>query len=186
MANSGNKQAAPSSRSAYKPAVTPELRRLLVIVLILVALLGANSLYLVTVTAMEAFTGQAYQNFFYQYMFLAHLVLGLLLIAPFLVFAICHMRNTWRRKNRRAVRMGYGLFAMSLVLIITGLLLTRAGPLEIRSPAARQVFYWLHLASPLFIVWFYWLHRLAGPPIQWRLGVGYLAGAAAVCALAAV
>ena len=181
MANSGNKQAAPSPRSAYKPAVTPELRRLLVIVLILVALLGANSFYLVTVTAIEAFTGQAYQNFFYQYMFLAHLVLGLLLIAPFLVFSICHMRNTWRRKNRRAVRMGYGLFAMSLVLIITGLLLTRAGPLEIRSPAARQVFYWLHLASPLFIIWFYWLHRLAGPRIQWRIGVGYLAGAAAVC-----
>ena len=181
MATSQNSTSPARTRSTYKPAVTTGLRRLLVIVMLLVALIGANSLYLVTVTCIEEITARSYQNFFYQYMFLAHLALGLLLIAPFLIFSIYHMRNTWRRKNRRAVRMGYALFVASLILLATGLLLTRAGPLEIRSPTTRQVFYWLHVLSPLVIVWFYWLHRLAGPPIKWRLGVGYLAAAAATC-----
>ncbi len=168
-------------RPTYVPAVTPRLRRLLIVVLVLVALIGANSLYLVTITATEHISGSTYQNYFYQYMFLAHLVLGLLLIAPFLVFAMCHMRNTLRRKNRRAVRMGYALFATSLILLMTGLLLTRAGPLEIRSPSARQVFYWLHVISPLAIIWLYWLHRLAGPPIKWRIGVAYLSVVGVAC-----
>ncbi|MCP4189728.1 MAG: hypothetical protein GY768_03780 [Planctomycetaceae bacterium] len=168
-------------RSPYQPAVTPALRRLLGVLLLLVALIGANSLYLVTVTCIEELTSQSYQNFFYQYMFLAHLVLGLVLIAPFLIFSFFHMRNTWRRKNRRAVRMGYALFFASLILLATGLLLTRAGPLEIRSPTTRQFFYWLHVLSPLVILWFYWLHRLAGPSIKWKLGIGYLAAAGATC-----
>ncbi|MDG2382440.1 MAG: multiheme c-type cytochrome [Pirellulaceae bacterium] len=168
-------------RPPYQPAVTPALRRLLGVLLLLVALIGANSLYLVTVTCIEELTSRSYQNFFYQYMFLAHLVLGLVLIAPFLIFSFYHMRNTWRRKNRRAVRMGYALFFASLILLATGLLLTRAGPLEIRSPTTRQFFYWLHVLSPLVILWFYWLHRLAGPPIKWKLGIGYLAAAGATC-----
>ena len=178
-----SKTSTTQGRREYVPAVTPRLRGLLVIVLVLVALIGANSLYLVSVTAIEHFTGETYQNYFYQYMFLGHLALGLLLIAPFLVFALCHMRNTLRRKNRRAVRMGYALFATSVILLISGLLLTRAGPLEIRSPTARQVFYWLHVVSPLAIVWLYWLHRLAGPPIKWRIGVAYLGIVGAACVI---
>ena len=40
-------------RGSYRPAVTPGLRRVLITVFLLVALLGANSLYLVTVTVLE-------------------------------------------------------------------------------------------------------------------------------------
>ena len=163
-------------RANYTPAVTPRLRRLLILVFVLVALIGANSLYLAAVTALEYFRGTTYQNFFYQYMFLAHLVLGLLLIVPFLVFAVVHLRNTWRRKNRHAVRMGYALFAAGLILLATGLLLTRR-PARDSLAVARSVFYWLHVIAPLVIIWLYWLHRLAGPPIKWRLALGYLAGA---------
>ncbi|QDT68844.1 hypothetical protein MalM25_17690 [Planctomycetes bacterium MalM25] len=158
----------------YRSAITPGLRWLFRIVLVLVALLGANSVYLTAITALEATTERSYQNYYYQYMFLGHLVLGLLLILPFLVFGVLHMRNTWRRKNRRAVRMGYFLFAVCLLLLISGLLLTRAGPLEVRDELARQVFYWLHVISPLVAIWAYWLHRLVGPPIKWRVGAGYL------------
>lgn len=170
----------------YVPAITPRLRWLYRVVLTLFALLGANSVYLTAVTAIESLTERSYQNFYYQYMFLGHLVLGLLLLLPFLIFACLHMRNTWRRKNRRAVRMGYVLFAVCLVLLVSGLLLTRAGPLEIRDELARQVFYWLHVISPLVAIWAYCLHRLVGPPIKWRVGLGYMtlvAGAAVVAVI---
>ncbi len=161
-------------RKPYVPAVTPRLRVFLTIVFVLVALLGANSIYLVTVTILEAISTKTYQNYFYQFMFLGHLVLGILLIVPFLVFAIPHMRNTWQRKNRRAVWMGYALFGTSLLLLVSGLLLTRVGPLEIKGPTKRAVIYWLHVIAPLVVVWLYWLHRLAGPRIKWKLGLGYL------------
>lgn len=164
-----------STRKPYVPAITPRMRVLLLVVFVLTALLGANSLYLVGVTILESVQAKTYQNFFYQYMFLVHLVLGLLLLVPFLLFGAMHIRNTWRRKNRRAVWMGYSLFVVCLVLLGTGLLLTRAGPLEVKSTAIRSVFYWLHVIAPLVAVWLYCLHRLAGPPLKWKVGVSYLA-----------
>ena len=163
-----------AKRKPYVPATTPRLRVFLTIVFVLVALLGANSIYLVTVTIVEALSSATYQNYFYQFMFLGHLVLGLLLIVPFLLFAIPHMRNTWKRKNRRAVWMGYALFGTCLLLLISGLLLTRIGPFEVKGPAKRAAFYWIHVIAPLVIVWLYCLHRLAGPRIKWKLGLGYL------------
>lgn len=174
-----------SHRKKYVPAVTPGLGRLLVVVFGLSALLGANSCYLVAVTLFEALSGRTYQNYFYQYMFLGHLVLGLVLILPFVVFGLLHIRNAWRRKNRRAVWIGYFLFATCLLLMASGLLLTRVGPLEIRDAATRNIFYWIHVICPVATVWLYCLHRLAGPPIKWRVGLSYLTlvGVAAVLAV---
>ncbi|MGO9108730.1 MAG: multiheme c-type cytochrome [Thermoguttaceae bacterium] len=170
----------PASR--FVPAVGPRLRWLLLIVSVLVALLGANSLYLAGITALEAASGSTYENYFYQYMFLGHLVLGFVLIVPFLVFAAIHLRNTLNRRNRRAVRIGYVLLTVSVLLLASGVLLTRLGSLELKAPAARLVMYWLHVISPLVIAWLYWLHRLAGRPIRWRAGLVYAAVVVAVCA----
>ncbi len=164
--------ATPTKR-VYTPAVTPGLRRLLMTVFVLFAALGANSCYLATVTAMEAWTGEVLENYFYQVMFLLHLVMGLTLVLPFFFFAIGHMRNTLRRKNRRAVWMGYALFVASSSLLVSGLLLMRVGPFDLKTPIVRQTVYWLHVACPLLAIWLYCLHRLAGPPIRWRLGIGY-------------
>ena len=169
----------PASRSV--PAVGPRLRRLLAVISVLIALLGANSLYLAGITALEAASGSTYENYFYQYMFLGHLVLGFVLIVPFLLFAAIHLRNTLKRRNRRAVRIGYVLLAMAALLLASGILLTRLGPLELKAPAARMVMYWLHVISPLAAVWLYWLHRLAGRPIRWRGGLVYAAAVVAVC-----
>ncbi|MGO8751767.1 MAG: multiheme c-type cytochrome [Thermoguttaceae bacterium] len=163
------------------PPVGPRLRRLLAVVSVLIALLGANSLYLAGVTALEAASGSTYENYFYQYMFLGHLALGFVLIVPFLVFAAIHLRNTLKRRNRRAVRIGYVLLATAVLLLASGILLTRLGPLELKDPAARRVMYWLHVISPLAAVWLYWLHRLAGRPIRWRGGLVYAAAVVAVC-----
>ncbi|MEX0611657.1 MAG: multiheme c-type cytochrome [Pirellulales bacterium] len=140
----------------------------------LVALLGANSGYLAGITALQAFTGRTYENYFYFYMFLAHLVLGLVLIAPFLIFGIIHMSNSRNRRNRRAVRVGYALFAVAVTVLVSGLLLIRVvGAFELKNPLARSTVYWLHVITPLAAAWLYWLHRLAGPRIKWRVGLVY-------------
>ncbi len=163
----------PKPRRAYLPAVTPRLRKLLLFLFALFALLGANSVYLATVTTIEFWTGQTLQNYFYQVMFLGHLVLGLVSVVPFAWFAVVHMRNTWHRRNRRAVYIGYALFIASTCLLVSGLLLTRFGPIDLKSDSVRRTLYWIHAICPVAVVWLYCLHRLAGPPLNWRLGVGY-------------
>ena len=155
-------------------AIGPRLRRLLYVVFALLALLGANSGYLASVTVLEWFTGETYQNYFYFLMFLGHLVLGLLIIVPFVVFGVAHMFNTWKRRNRRAVRVGYALFAVCIAVLITGLMLVRiSGVFDLKHPAARSIVYWLHVGAPVVGAWLYWLHRLVGPEIHWKVGLAY-------------
>lgn len=168
-----------------RPVMGPRLKALLVFVLSLLAVLGANSAYLGSITALEWLTGLAYQNYFYQVMFLAHLGLGLLLVLPFVVFGLIHLVTARDRRNRRAVRVGYALFAVSLGVLVTGVLLMRVGGFDLRQPLVRATVYWLHLGLPLAAGWLYWLHRLVGTKIRWRLGLAY-AGAVAVAVAAMV
>ena len=176
------------ARKKYMRAVGPRLRVVLAVVWGLLALLGANSAYLVSITVLdwaERSKGLSYQNYFYQVQFLAHLVLGLLFIAPFLAFNVVHIRNTWNRPNRKAVWVGFVLFAMSVVVLWTGVALVRMDGLEIvaaKTEGSRGVAYWAHVLAPLLCVWLYILHRLAGPRIRWKVGLGWAAavGAAVV------
>ncbi len=172
------------SVSTPAPVVTPRLRKLLYLVLALVALLFANAAYLGAVTFLEWWTGHSHQNYFYQYMFLGHLALGLLLILPYLVFGLLHMRAARHRRKRRAVRIGYLLFGAGVGTLLTGLLLTRMGGFDLRHPVARQSIYWAHIALPLAAAYLYWLHRLAGTKIKWKIGVAY--GATLAVALLAM
>src|SRR5262245_43980701 len=123
----------------YVPAVGPRLKKLLLIVFALVALLGANSLYLVSITFLEWWQGLTFQNYFYQVMFLLHLALGLILLIPFLAFGTIHLVTARKRRNRRAVRVGYALFTVSIILLVTGLALMRIGSFDLKQPAARNV-----------------------------------------------
>lgn len=166
--------------AAYVRAVGPRLRIVLMVVFGLTALLGANGIYLASITALNFWTGQSYEDQFYQFMFLAHLVMGVLFLAPFIIFGVCHMLAARGRRNRRAVAIGYSLFAVAIVLLVSGILLTRVGNLELKNPQVRSVAYWLHVLLPLVTVWLYWLHRLAGPRIKWRLGLTYAVAVAAI------
>ncbi|TWU19290.1 tetratricopeptide repeat protein [Allorhodopirellula heiligendammensis] len=178
--------AAPVPRKKYVRAVGPRLRKLLYFIFVLVALLFANSGYLSIFTFLEWFSGKTYQDFFYQYMFLAHLVLGLLLILPLVIFGLVHTWNTKDRRNRRAVRIGYVLLGVSMAILVTGILLVRIGGFDLKQPLARNTVYWLHVACPLAAVWLYWLHRLAGPRIKWRIGMSFAAVAVAAIAVMVV
>src|SRR5687767_5435155 len=165
---STNDPAAPvPARKKYVRAVGPRLRILLLCVLGIVALLGANSAYLASITFLGWLKGLSggqpvsLENYFYQYMFLAHLVLGLVLLLPFIIFGAIHLRNADNRPRRRAVTVGYVLFAVSLVLLFSGLALMRVEGFEIKNPNARSAAYWAHVITPLLAVWLYVLHRLA-------------------------
>ena len=166
-------------RRKYVRAIGPRLRVILLVVFGLVALLGANSAYLASITFLEWYRGETYQNYFYQFMFLGHLVLGIMLLAPFIAFGIGHIKNAYNRPNRRAVRVGYALFGVSLALLFTGVALMRVEGFEIKNPSTRSMAYWIHILSPLLAVWLYVLHRLAGPRIKWRVGLTW-AGAVGV------
>lgn len=167
-------------RRVYVRAVGPRLQLLLWIVFFLVAILAANAAYLASITFLEWYTGLTYQDYFYQLMFLVHLAVGLLLIVPFLAFGIIHMLKSWNRRNRRAVRIGYALFACGVTVLVSGLLLMRVSGLELKQPTARAAVYWLHVIAPIVSLWLYWLHRLAGPRIRWRFAMSYAGVVAAI------
>ena len=155
----------------YVPAVGPRLKKVLAVVFGLFALLAINSVYLVGVSILEAATGKTYQNWFYMNMFLVHLVLGVLIILPVLIFGFGHMAKSYDRRNRRAVKVGYALFAVALALLASGVVLTRIeGVLVVKDPTVRSVAYWAHVICPLLAGWLFVLHRLAGKRINWRVG----------------
>lgn len=156
-------------KQRYVRAVGPRLRVVLWTIFALMAVLAANSAYLGTITLLEWVRGVTYQNYFYQCMFLAHLALGLLLLLPFVIFGVGHIRNAHDRPNRRAVRVGYALFACSVILLLSGVALMRLGGFTIQDPRTRSLTYWAHVLTPLLVVWLYVLHRLAGPKIKWWL-----------------
>jgi tetratricopeptide (TPR) repeat protein len=176
--------AARPARRRYVPAVGPRLKKLLHVVFGLFALLAVNSLYLVSVRVLEAATGNTYQNWFYIGMFLFHLVLGLLIVVPVVAFGVIHLRNAKDRPNRRAVRVGYALFVTALVLLASGIVLTRIeGVIVVKDPAVRSVAYWLHVATPLVAAWLFVLHRLAGQKIRWKVGARWAVVAAVFAAV---
>jgi hypothetical protein len=160
----------PPARKKYVRAVGPRLRILLFVVFALFALLGANSVYLSAVTFLEWSRGLTYQNYFYMVMFGVHLVLGLLIVLPVIIFGGVHIKNAHDRPNRRAVRVGYLLFAISLVLLFSGLALMRFDAFSIKDPRVRSPIYWAHVITPPLAIWLYVLHRLAGPRIKWQVG----------------
>ncbi|MEN8108765.1 MAG: multiheme c-type cytochrome [Pseudomonadota bacterium] len=160
--------AAKPANTPPKPVIDARLGRLLGIVFLLFALLVVNSLYLGIVTLLEQTSDEIYQDYFYMLMFLGHLLMGLLLTLPVILFALAHMRRALGRPNRYAVRAGMALFTAALLLLLSGLVLTRFGFFEINEPLTRRIAYWVHIISPFGVAWLFVLHRLAGPPIRWR------------------
>ncbi len=177
----------PAPRKPYVRAVGPRLRILLLFIFGLVAVLAANSVYLSAITFLEWLKGdpnQTYQNWFYMVMFGTHLGLGLLLILPLVIFGALHIKNAHDRPNRRAVKVGYTLFTTSLVVLVTGVLLTRIDLFQfknigLKDPHLRSFAYWAHVITPIAALWLYVLHRLAGPRIQWHVGVRWAVAVAA-------
>ena len=170
----------------YRPVIGRRLKQLLALVFILFGLLAVNSLYLASITVAEWLSGELYQEYFYQLMFLLHLLLGLVIILPAVVFGALHLRNAWPRPNYRAVRAGLALYATVLLLLISGLILTRFDFFSIKDPLVRSGAYWLHVITPLLTICLFILHRLAGKRIRYKLGIAWGVTAVVVVVLALV
>ncbi|MEM9530407.1 MAG: multiheme c-type cytochrome [Pseudomonadota bacterium] len=161
-----------SRRRPYpRDAIGPRLRPLLSVVLVLFALLTVNAVYLSAVSLTEYLTGRSLQDGFFQFMFLGHVGLGLLLLLPAVVYILGHYRRAHRRPNRRAVRAGQAMAGVTIAMLISGVVLTRGLPgVGLTDGDARELVYWLHVITPLLVVWLFVLHRLAGKAIAWRRG----------------
>src|ERR1700746_4104599 len=105
----------------YEPAIGPRLKILLFVIFASVAGLGATGVYLLAIRLLEWARGLTYTNQFTLGMFLVHVVLGVLLVIPFLFFGCTHLATAHRRPNRVAVRLGIALFITGIVVGLTGL-----------------------------------------------------------------
>ena len=169
-----------------KQAVGPKLKIVLRLVFLLFALLTINSLYLSIITFAEWLTDKSLQDRIYLYMFLIHLFLGLVLIIPFVIYGFIHMSNAKKRHNKRAIKAGYALFIFSMLLLLTGVLLTRGITfIEIKNTQARQIIYWLHVILPFVAIWLFIMHRLAGHKLSWNPGKLTLMATAVILAIMA-
>ena len=159
---------------ALSTVLSPRLRVLLFLVFTLFALLTVNACYLGAITFLEWSSGEIYQDYFYQINFLLHLALGLALIMPFLWFGLAHLKRAWPRPNRRAVKAGLMLFICGVLLLLSGILLTRFDFFAIKHPLVRETSYWLHVITPFAAAALFVIHRLAGRAIAWHIATRWL------------
>jgi tetratricopeptide (TPR) repeat protein len=167
---------------------------LLWVVLLAFALLGANGVYLAAVHLLEWWRGTTQQTFFSMLMVILHLVLGVLIVVPFVAFGLIHLMTSWNRPNRSAVRSGLILLTAGLIVLISGFILlrlevptsgltggrVRAINLEVRNPTIRQVGYWLHVLVPIAAIGMYLRHRMMGPRVKWEYAKVWLGATGAM------
>lgn len=165
----------------YIPAVSPRLKVLLLVIFAAVALLGASGAYLASISFLNWLKEPVtYTSPFTLWMFLLHVVLGVVIVLPFVVFGVGHYLSARKHKNRPAVRLGIALFAAGLGVCLTGLgLVQLEGLPQLPTGLGRTLAYWGHLLLPAAAVGLYVWHRWAGPEIQWKFAYGW-AGAVGV------
>jgi hypothetical protein len=125
----------------YEPAVGPRLKVLLAVIFAGAAVLGATGVYMLAIDVFEKARSITYTNQFTLWMILVHVLVGTLLVVPFLIFGFVHLASARHRKNRIAVRLGISLFITCILVGLTGLAL-----IQIDEKIALS---WLVLARPL-------------------------------------
>ncbi|HMF20117.1 MAG TPA: hypothetical protein VKE98_23115, partial [Gemmataceae bacterium] len=130
---------------------------------------------LLAISVLEIARQQTLQNFFSLSMILVHVLVGVVIIIPFLIFGFAHLSSARKRPNRRAVRLGISLFITGIAVCVTGLALIQLSGLP-QLPAdsfARWIVRILHVVIPIVAVVIYVLHRRAGPDIRWSWGISW-------------
>lgn len=155
-----------SGTPARPPVISGPARLLLRAVYVLVGVLTASAIYLGAVTAADWLRGTSHQGYVYQWALITHLGVGLLVLLPFVPFAVAHGLAARAHPNRRAARVGYLLAALAAVVLATGIALMRVAGIELRQPLARNVVYWLHVVAPVAAFWAFRLHRRRGRRLE--------------------
>jgi tetratricopeptide (TPR) repeat protein/tryptophan-rich sensory protein len=164
--------------------LTPALWVLLFLVFSAVAVLGASGAYLGSVSLLDWVNrarGVTYSTTFTLWMFLAHGIVGVLVLVPFVVFGVWHFKKGSKLSNKAAIRRGLWLFALGLVIGVTGLALFQFEglPQLATGTLPRSVVYWLHVVVPVASVFVYVAHRRKGPAIRWKYAKMWGLGVAA-------
>jgi hypothetical protein len=167
----------------YEPAVGPRLRIVLAFVFASVAVLGATGVYLLAIRVFEWVHKQTYQTQFSLGMILVHVILGVVLILPFLAFGITHLITARHRPNKRAVKLGISLFITAILVGLTGVALIQVGDIKLPVGATRWIVWGLHVLTPAAAVIIYVQHRRAGPDIKWSWGISWGVGVAVFVAV---
>jgi tetratricopeptide (TPR) repeat protein len=157
----------------YIPAIGPRLRILLYIVFAGFAFLAATGIYLLVISVMNRVnTNQLYTTGFTFWMLFVHIAVGVVGVAPFVVFGVTHWWSARKRDNRVAVRLGVILFLLGVVVVVSGFALIQiAGlPQLPTGSSSRLIAYLAHLLVPVACVFAYIAHRRAGPAIKWHYG----------------
>jgi tetratricopeptide (TPR) repeat protein len=164
----------------YEPAIGPRLKILLFLVFAATAILGVTGIYLLAIDVLERMLQRTYTSIFTLQMFVIHILVGLAIIVPFLVFGFTHLLTALKRKNRLAVKLGIALFISGILVVVTGVALIQLSglPQLPTGSVARWIIYVLHAAVPVVAVVLYVLHRRAGPDIQWKYGYAWGGGVA--------
>lgn len=183
----------------YTPAIGPGLKPWLWVILIGFALLAANGAYLGSVKFLGWLKGDVQQTYFSLFMLVAHVVLGVLLLGPFIGFGLVHLVTAWKRPNKAAIRYGILLLVVSSLVMASGFVLLQLEiPLRalsggrladlrlIPEQTTRNIGYWLHVLLPVAAIVLYIRHRLAGPLIKWQYARIWVASVAGFIALMAV
>ncbi len=131
-----------------KGVLLPWQRRLYAVILAVVGLMAANSIYLLAFTKISSF---------FMAMLLLHLTLGLLIVVPFLVFALTHAPRMLRSiRNRRAKAAGLAIVTLATLCVATGVTMALKG-----ATLTNRPIYLAHVFSiPVALVAFI-LHRRA-------------------------
>jgi tetratricopeptide (TPR) repeat protein len=166
-------------------ALSPFLRKVLAIMFAVFAIMMMNSAYLLSITLLEQTTGRDLQGYFYLLMFLFHLGVGLIAVVPVLLYGPLHFRRARHHSNENAKSAGILLFIGAVSLLLTGVILARFGFLEVDDPLIQGGVYWVHIATPILLIWLFIMHRLDGTPIRWKKA-GMWAGATVAFVVASV
>ncbi len=174
-----------SSRHERFRAVTPGLRRILLLVLVGFGLMSLDSIYLLGVRFFAEVAATPADTLISIWAFLIHVILGLLLVVPVVLYGFGHLLRARRSPNRNARRVGYVLFATSLILLLSGVLLLRVEGLfmPFSDGDSRALIWWAHVLAPLVVVWLFIAHRMVGPRLQWRVGIRWAGIGSAVLAV---
>jgi tetratricopeptide (TPR) repeat protein len=174
-------------RPMYVPALGPVLRSMLFVIFAGFAVLGATGGYLLAIRVTEIVQRRqdTLHTQFSLWMTLVHVLFGIVLIVPFLIFGISHLVTARNRPNRVAVRLGVFVFLFGIIVCVTGVLLVHLEGMP--QLPTDTIAYWtvflLHVIVPVLAVGAYVLHRRAGPAIKWKWGYGFGGAVAAFTAV---
>jgi len=155
-------------RQILPSLLSPSLKRLLTVALVLASFMLANTAYLLLNRLADALdwsffaVGETSLPKLFQAMVLTHTGVGLLLAALMFAFAICHLPKVWKRHHKSSVISGALYVAIGVTLVVTGLFILTAA-----ASRDNRWAWWAHVICAALAPTGYIIHRLvsyARPP----------------------